>query len=574
LQSTMSEVTTAPILDSAVADGPPPMSDDLFVSAMDSPTTTDDSGLDGVNTPATNSGAESERPADAAGKTGSDTMDDLSLQDDPVATDIPLDDPPPQLMTDVNINDDMQRIDLNDKLEDEDLFKSARLEPEMSKFTNGRSSRLSSEEPQETDIPLEDDEEPYRNPHLQLSTPATLTSFQDFNARAELEGGDEYIEVSVTTPHKVGDGINSYIAYKVNTKTNISFFKKNSSSVSRRFSDFLGLRDRLSEKYLQNGRIIPPAPDKSVIGMTKVKMSKEEDNSDQSDFVEKRRAALERYLNRTAAHPSLRVDPDFREFLELDTELPKANQTSTLSGKSMMKIISKVGDRMNSYTTKMEETDQWFEEKTVMTENLDIQLRKLMMATEALVYYRKSLTGHTYTVAKSLAALGTTEENTKLSAALDQLSDVYLKVEKVHEEQAKDDFFLLSEMVHDYIGIVGAVKDVLNERVKAWQAWQGVQKDLNRKREAKVKAELAGKMDKINELKTSINETERQLDMAQENFEKISRTIKKEFEVFEARKNQDFKHTIVNYLEKMLKAQESLVTHWERFLPEIKNLQL
>ena len=39
----------------------------------------------------------------------------------------------------------------------------------------------------------------------------------------------------------------------------------------------------------------------------------------------------------------------------------------------------------------------------------------------------------------------------------------------------QDDFFLLSEMVHDYIGIVGAVKDVLSERVKAWQSWQAVQ---------------------------------------------------------------------------------------------------
>lgn len=34
------------------------------------------------------------------------------------------------------------------------------------------------------------------------------------------------------------------------------------------------------------------------------------------DFVEKRRAALERYMKRTAAHPVLCVDPDFREFLE------------------------------------------------------------------------------------------------------------------------------------------------------------------------------------------------------------------------------------------------------------------
>jgi hypothetical protein len=32
----------------------------------------------------------------------------------------------------------------------------------------------------------------------------------------------------------------SYMAYKVNTKTNLSFFKKKEASVSRRFSDFLG----------------------------------------------------------------------------------------------------------------------------------------------------------------------------------------------------------------------------------------------------------------------------------------------------------------------------------------------
>ena len=38
-------------------------------------------------------------------------------------------------------------------------------------------------------------------------------------------------------------------------------------------------------------------------------------------------------------------------------------------------------------------------------ENLDQQLRKLLVATEALVYYRKSLTGHTYTVAKGLGKI-------------------------------------------------------------------------------------------------------------------------------------------------------------------------
>ena len=126
-----------------------------------------------------------------------------------------------------------------------------------------------------------------------------------------------------------------------------------------------------------------------------------------------------------------------REFLELNTELPKANQTAALSGKNMMKMISKVGDRVSQYTTKMEETDQWFEEKTVMIDNLDLQLRKLLAATEAMVDYRKGLSGHTYSLSKSLGMLGSAEDNSKLSAAISQLAEVEEKAEKVHEQQAK-----------------------------------------------------------------------------------------------------------------------------------------
>ena len=32
-------------------------------------------------------------------------------------------------------------------------------------------------------------------------------------------------------------------------------------------------------------------------------------------------------------------------------------------------------------------------------------------------------------------------------------------MEKVHEQQAKDDFYLMSELVRDYVGIVGSVRE-------------------------------------------------------------------------------------------------------------------
>ena len=67
---------------------------------------------------------------------------------------------------------------------------------------------------------------------------------------------------SLTLSIQVGEGMSSYMAYTVTTSTNLTYFKKKNPAVNRRFSDFLGLRDKLAEKYLQNGRIIPPAPDK------------------------------------------------------------------------------------------------------------------------------------------------------------------------------------------------------------------------------------------------------------------------------------------------------------------------
>lgn len=107
----------------------------------------------------------------------------------------------------------------------------------------------------------------------------------------EDEGGDTFdLTISISNPEKVGDGMSAYMAYNVTTKTTMPSFKNPEVTVRRRFSDFLGLHSRLSERHVEKGRIVPPAPEKSVVGMTKVKFSKTEDAA----FLERRRAALER----------------------------------------------------------------------------------------------------------------------------------------------------------------------------------------------------------------------------------------------------------------------------------------
>ena len=57
---------------------------------------------------------------------------------------------------------------------------------------------------------------------------------------------------------------------KLNTlpffQTTLPMFKRKAFEVRRRFSDFLGMYEKLSEKLSQNGYIVPPPPEKSFLG--------------------------------------------------------------------------------------------------------------------------------------------------------------------------------------------------------------------------------------------------------------------------------------------------------------------
>jgi sorting nexin-1/2 len=77
---------------------------------------------------------------------------------------------------------------------------------------------------------------------------------------------NSYIKISISETTKVGEGMSSYVAYRIVTRTNLPMFKSNNLAVLRRFSDFLGLHNKLTEKYLRNGRLIPPAPQKNMLG--------------------------------------------------------------------------------------------------------------------------------------------------------------------------------------------------------------------------------------------------------------------------------------------------------------------
>ena len=79
-------------------------------------------------------------------------------------------------------------------------------------------------------------------------------------------------------------------------QTNLPGFKKNSFDISRRYNDFVWLRELLVEKH--EGIIVPPIPEKSILGAFEKLF-----NVDAQPLIAYRKRALERFLTRIGHHP-------------------------------------------------------------------------------------------------------------------------------------------------------------------------------------------------------------------------------------------------------------------------------
>ena len=149
------------------------------------------------------------------------------------------------------------------------------------------------------------------------------------------------------------------------------------------------------------------------------------------------------------------------------------------------------------------------------------------------------LSAQTAALCQSLALLATCEESTSLSRALSQLGETQERVSHAQAEQAAQEAACVAEALRDQLAMLGAVKVGIQasnvtlqqsfyERHKAWQAWQNAVANLNKKREAKTRLELAGKTDKVAAAKQECVDAERSVGQLRAQHEQMSATLRAE----------------------------------------------
>lgn len=375
-------------------------------------------------------------------------------------------------------------------------------------------------------------------------------------------------DITVGDPHKVGDITSSHIVYQVRTKvqarkqqnpynftlvinilqTTSKAYKEPEFAVSRRYRDFLWLYNSLHSN--NPGVVVPPPPEKQAVGRF------------DSSFVESRRSALERMLNKTATHSILQHDADLKIFLEsdafnMDVKHREHKEPGLGESKGMFSSIG-FGSTAGG---KFIEHDDWFHDRRIYLDALENQLKALLKAIETVVAQRKALAEAVGDFSASLQALSTVELSASLSAPLEGLSDLQLRIRELYERQAQQDVLTLGITVDEYIRLIGSIKMAFAQRQKSFHSWHNAEAELSKRRSTQEKILRSGKtqQDRLNQLQADVGDGERKCHQARLLFEDMGRLMRSELERFEREKVEDFKSGVETFLEGAIEAQKEVI---------------
>ncbi|XP_022244062.1 sorting nexin lst-4-like [Limulus polyphemus] len=254
---------------------------------------------------------------------------------------------------------------------------------------------------------------------------------------------------SVTSPKKETKlkGLKSFIAYQITP----SF---NNIQVSRRYKHFDWLHERLEAKFTPIP--IPPLPDKQVSGRY------------QKEFVEHRRLQLQMWVDKICRHPILCQSDVWNHFITCTDEKrwkagKRKAEKDELVGASFFLAIQPPEQLLDPVVVE-KKTDNF---QKFVTKFDDSVKHLFMTSLEQSKKYTGGFKREIQKVANSFRDLGTAFEmetsprSTSLTLAIKHTADTYEEIGNIYEEQPKQDFEPMGDILHEYKGMLAAWPDIL-----------------------------------------------------------------------------------------------------------------
>lgn len=460
---------------------------------------------------------------------------------------------------------------------------------------------------------------------------AIFRSFDADHSSPEINGGhdhsiaspssspsssSEFLSISVSDPQKEQELSNSlvpggttYVTYLITTRTDLPEFDGTEFSVRRRFRDVVTLSDRLAESY--RGFFIPLRPDKSVV---------ESQVMQKQEFVEQRRAALEKYLRRLAAHPVIRRGEEIRMFLEAHGKLPLVRTTDVASrmldgavqlpkqifgeaaggmvdsnevaqpakgGRDLLRIFKElkqsVANDWGAVKPPVVEEDKELLEKKQNLQDFEQQLSNVSQQAEALVKAQQDI-GETMGQ-MGLAFVKLTKFETEQAvydsqrtraADMKNVATASVKASRLYRELNAQTVKHLDKL-HEYLGVMLAVNNAFSDRSSALLTVQTLLSELSSLKSRIEKLEAASskifggdrsRIRKIEELRETHRVTEDAKSSAVREYERIKENNKNELERFEKERHDDFLGMLRGFIVNQAGYAEKMANVWETVAEE------
>lgn len=374
-----------------------------------------------------------------------------------------------------------------------------------------------------------------------------------------------YLSVSVTDPAKMGNGVQSYISYKVITKTNLPEYHGQEKIVIRRYSDFVWLRDRLFEKY--KGIFIPPLPEKNTV--EKFRFS--------AEFIEMRRQALDVFINRIASHCELRQSEDLRIFLQAEEqtmERARSQETGIFKKKpadliQMFKDVqSRVSDVVLGKEKPVEESNPEYEKLKHYIFELEEHLAEAQKHAYSLVKRHRELGESLSSFGKAIKVLGSSEDNALGKA----FSELGAKSELISIKLQKEAHHLLmnfEEPLKDYVRVVQSIKATMAERSNAFKQQCELAEAIKFKEIDLNKLRLT-RSEKLVEVEREYEVVKAEGEEATQRFRKIVELMNGEIVQFQEQKTMDMGIAFHEFAKGQANLAKNIAEAWRGLLPKLE----
>ncbi|AWP20990.1 putative sorting nexin-7 [Scophthalmus maximus] len=336
--------------------------------------------------------------------------------------------------------------------------------------------------------------------------------------------------ITVDNPESHITAIETFIMYRVLTKTTRSEFDSSEYEVHRRYQDFLWLRSRLEETHPT--LIVHPLPEKFVMkGMV------ERFND---DFIHTRRKALHRFLNKISEHPILSYNQHFKVFLTAE-EL-------TSHRKQGPGFLSRMGETVRAVANTVRGLKSRPEEFAAMQEYVDDFSNKICTVdkvTQRIIKEEREYLDELKQYGPMYGQWAESEGN--LAEPLKAVASCVERCGKETEEHAHHLSEVLVPTLHEYILCAETLKAVMRRRDH-------------------IQAEFEAKNEALASRKSEQEALQEEVDGLSDRMEGSNEALKGDWFRWKAGMRTDLKSAFVSSAEKNVDYYEKCLAVWESFL--------